>query len=114
MIFPTITDRDEWNYLNTLKDSSTVGYPNTSDQGYYARVLRYKYPQCHARLTATTFQILQPGISAAKVDLTSEQYARQRLFDALDTPTSAPIITKKKWLRVLREKQLLPKPSPHS
>jgi hypothetical protein len=48
MIFPTITDRDEWNYLDTLTEFARVGYPHSADQDYYARVLRYKYPQCHA------------------------------------------------------------------
>ena len=95
MIIPTVTDRDEWNYLNTLKNSDLVGYPNSADQGYYARVLQYKYPQCQrVTLTATTFQVLQPGISAVPVRLTSEQHARQRLLDALD-PHFPGDITKK-------------------
>jgi hypothetical protein len=29
MIFPTITDRDEWNYLDTLTDFARVGYPHS-------------------------------------------------------------------------------------
>lgn len=108
MIFPTITDRDEWNFLNFLKRSDPVGYPNSADQAYYARVLQYKYPQCQrVRLTATTFQVLQPGISAAPVSLTSEQYARQKLFDALD-PHFVSDITKKDWLQILADEALLP------
>jgi hypothetical protein len=111
MIFPTITDRDEWNYLDTLKDSSRVGYPHSADQGYYARVLRYKYPQCHAQTTATTFQILQPGISSAQVTFTPEQRARQRLLDTFETPKSAQVVTKNKWLRGLKKQHLLPERS---
>ena len=109
MIFPTITDRDEWNYLDTLKDSSRVGYPHSADQGYYAQVLRYKYPQCHAQTTATTFQILQPGFSSAQVPFTPEQRARQQLLDTFETPTSAQVVTNNKWLRALSQQWLLPK-----
>jgi hypothetical protein len=108
VIIPTVTDHDEWNYLNTLKNSNLVGYPNSADQGYYARVLQYKYPQCQrVTLTATTFQVLQPGISAVPVRLTSEQHARQCLLDALD-PHFPGDITKKDWLQILTDEDLLP------
>ena len=110
MIIPTVTERDEWNYLNTLKNSDPVGYPNSADQGYYARVLRYKYPQCQrVTLTATTFQVLQPGISAASVQLTSEQHARQQLLDAVD-PHFAGDVTREDWLQILADEDLLPHP----
>jgi hypothetical protein len=110
MIVPTITDSDEWNYLDTLEVSDLVGFPNTGNQGYYARVLRQKYPQCQAvTLTVTTFQVLQPGISAVPVKLTLEQHARQKLFDALDTPLEGSI-TKKDWLQILSDEHLLPHP----
>jgi hypothetical protein len=109
MIYPKITDQDEWNYLDSLEDSELVGYPNSVDQGYYARVLRHKYPQCQGvKLTATTFQVLQPSISAVPVQLTSEQYARQRHFDALDHPDLPDAITKIIWLQVLADENLLP------
>jgi hypothetical protein len=111
MISPTITDWDEWNYLDTLKDSSRVGYPHSADQGYYAQVLRYKYPQCHAQITAMTFQILQPGFSSGHVPLTEKQMARQQLLDTFETPKSAQAVTKNKWLRALEMNGLLPKRS---
>lgn len=107
MIIPKITDRDEWNYLDTLEDSDLVRY--AADSGYYARVLRYKYPQCQtAILTATTFQVLQPGISAVSVQLTSAQRARQKLFDALE-PHFQGNIPKKDWVHILNDENLLPK-----
>src|SRR5450432_4222439 len=105
---PTITDRDEWNYLDTLTEFARVGYPHSADQGYYAQVLRYKYQQCHAQVTATTFQILQPGISSAQVPFTEQQMARQQLLDTFESPTSAQVVTKNKWLRALEKNQLLP------
>lgn len=109
MIVATITDRDEWNYLDSLKDSDLIGYPNSVDQGYYARILRHKYPQCQGvTLTATAFQVLQPGISAVPVQLTLEQSARQRHFDALDHPDLPCHITKIIWLQVLADENLLP------
>ena len=111
MIFPTITDRDEWNYLDTLTEYARVGYPHSADQDYYARILRYKYPQCHAQTTATAFQILQPGISSAAVPFTEQQMARHRLFDAFETSHSAQTATKNKWLQALRKNQLLPERS---
>jgi hypothetical protein len=111
MIFPSITDRDEWNYLDTLTASTRVGYPHAADQGYYAQVLRYKYPQCHAQVTATTFQILQPGFSSAQVPFTPEQRARQQLIDTFEIPKSAQVVTKKKWLKALEKMQLLPERS---
>ena len=87
MIFPTVTDSDEWDYLNTLQNTDlVVGYPNSADYGYYACILRHKYPQCQTvKLTATTFQVMQPGISAVSVQLTPEHHARQKLLDALDS-----------------------------
>jgi hypothetical protein len=89
MIIPKITDRDEWNYLDTLDDSDLVRHIYAADSGYYACVLQYKYPQCQtAILTANTFQVLQPGISAVSVQRTSAQRARQELFDALKAPFS--------------------------
>ena len=109
MIYPTITNHDEWNFLDSLGDSEIVGFPN-SDQGYYAHVVRYKYPQCRVKLTATTIQVLQPGISAVPIELNSDQRARQRLFDALDTPLQGKV-TKDEWLRALRDTQLLPDPT---
>jgi hypothetical protein len=107
MIFPNIMDRDEWNYLDTLTDFARVGYPHAADHDYYARVLRYKYPQCHAQTTATTFQILQPGISSATVPFTEQQMARHRLFDTFETSHRAQAATKKKWLQALKKNQLL-------
>jgi hypothetical protein len=108
VIFPMVTGRDEWNYLTTLRSSDLVGYPNTADQGYYARVLRYKYPQSHTvALTVTTFQVLQAGISAVPVKLTSQQIARQKLFDVPDIPLEGTI-SKKDWLQILAGKDLFP------
>ena len=107
MMIPKITDRDEWNYLDTLEDSDLVRH--AADSGYYARVLRYKYPQCQtALLTATTFQVLQPGISAVSVQLTPAQCARQKLFDALE-PHFQGSIPKKDWVHILNDEKLLPK-----
>ncbi|MBA2678647.1 MAG: hypothetical protein H0U76_09690 [Ktedonobacteraceae bacterium] len=103
---PTISDGDEREYLNTLEDSDLVGFSNSANNGYYARVLRQKYVGCHVRLTATTFRILQPGISAEEIRFTSVQQARQRLLDAFDTPSSAPTMTKEKWLQTLKDHQL--------
>jgi hypothetical protein len=111
MIFPTITDRDEWNYLDTLQDSDIIGFPFSADEGYYVRILRYKYPQCQeVRLTATTFQVLQSGISAIPVTFTEQQYARQQLHDDLAFHTQGDI-TKNDWLHILADENL--RPSPH-
>ena len=108
MIVPTVTDRDEWNYLDTLEHSGVIGYSHSADYGYYACVLRHKYPQCQTvKLTATTFQVLQPGISAASVQLTPEQHARQELLDALDASLEGNI-TKRDWLQILSDEDLLP------
>ena len=110
MIYPTITNHDEWNYLDSLGDSDSVGHPNSADKGYYARVLQHKYPQCQVKLTGDTFQVLQPGISAVAIPFTSEQHLRHHLLDALDRQFSGNI-TKNDWLRVLRDHQLLPDPT---
>jgi hypothetical protein len=107
MIIPTLTDRDEWNYLDTLEDSDRVRY--AADSGYYACVLQYKYPQCQTViLTTTTFQVLQSGISAVSVQLTPAQRARQKLFDALE-PHFQGNIPKKDWVHILNDERLLPK-----
>lgn len=108
MIVPTLTDRDEWNFLNSLKQTDCVGYPNSADQGYYARILRYKYPQCQrVALTARTFLVEQSGFSALPVVFTSEQLARHQLLDALDISLQG-IITRRAWLRELDIRQLTP------
>ena len=110
MLVPEITDQDEWNYLDTLADSASVGHPNSATTGYYARILQYKYPQCQrVKLTPTTFQVQQPGISAVPVPLTPEQRARQRLLDELDDPLQGTI-TKRDWLPILNDENLLPHP----
>ena len=76
--------------------------------GILCCVLRHKYPQCQTvKLTATTFQILQPGISAVSVQLTPEQRARQELLDALD-PHFQGNIPKEEWLQILSDEDLLP------
>jgi hypothetical protein len=108
VIIPTITDPDELNYLKTLKSSDLVGFPNAVGQDYYARVLRHKYPQCQfSTLTVSTFQILQPGISAVPVQLIVEQCARRRLFDALDSSLQGAI-PKRDWLHIPTDEGLLP------
>ena len=108
MIVPTVTDQDERNYLDTLNDPDLVGYTHSADYGYYACVLRYKYPQLETvKLTATTFQVLQSGISAVSVPLTPEQRARQELLDALD-PHFQGSIPKKDWLEILADEGLFP------
>ena len=110
MIVSTVTDRDEWNYLDTLEDSDVIGYAHSADYGYLACVLRSKYPQCQTvKLTTTTFQVLQFGISAVSVPLTLAQCARQELLDALDASLEGNI-TKKDWLQILSDEDLLPQP----
>ncbi|MBA2391971.1 MAG: hypothetical protein H0V70_04420 [Ktedonobacteraceae bacterium] len=111
MIVPTVTDQDEWNYLDTLKDPDLVGYTHSADYGYYACILRYTYPQCETvKLTATTFQVLQSGISARPVPLTPAQHARQELLDAL-CPHFQGNVPKHDWLEILSDEGLLPKRS---
>jgi hypothetical protein len=111
-IFPKLTDQDEWNYLDTLRSSGIVGYPNSADQGYYARVLRYKYPQCErVNLTADTFQVVQTGINAGPVQLTQNQQARQQLLHTLASHDLK--ISKAAWLQALSKNGLLPDSHPH-
>ena len=100
---PAITDQDEWDYLESLKPYSLVGSSQSLDQGYYAHVLQRKYQRCGVQITITTFQILQPGFRADKVQFTPEQRARQRLFTS-----ASSAITKDRWLRLLERKSLLP------
>ncbi len=110
MIIANVTDQDEWNYLDALQDLDSVGHPNSANQGYYARILQYKYPQCQrVKLTATTFQITQPGISIVPIPFTLEQRARQRLLDELDDPLQGTV-TKRDWLPILKDEHLLPHP----
>jgi hypothetical protein len=112
-IFPKLTEQDEWNYLNQLKSSDVVGYPYSADQNYYARVLRYKYPQCErVNLTADTFQVVQKFINAGPVQFTLMQQARQHLLRPL--ASRQPKVSKKIWLQSLNANGLLPASVPHS
>jgi hypothetical protein len=111
-IFPKLTEQDEWNYLNHLKSSDIVGYPYSTGHHYYARVLRYKYPQCeHFNLTAGTFQVVQRGINAGPVPLTLMQQARQQLLYTV--ASCQPQVSKKIWLQSLKANGLLPASVPH-
>ncbi len=106
-LFPSLTDRDEHNYLRRLRSDAVVGYPFSANEGYYERVLRNKYPQAEkVTITTETFQVVQQGISAGPIPLTLEQQARQRLLRTLvqaqrRQSVEIPRITKQEWLAAL-------------